>query len=195
MISFIEGKIEYLGDSYVILSAGGIGYRVYIAPKLTIILSKAQGDVKLFIYPQLNMREGSFSFYGFQEKKDLDIFELLTSVSGIGPKNAMNIISAVDPAHLKAAVVKEDANYLLKVSGLGPKTAKRLVLELKNKIEDLDIGDAGDIDLGQEGQAAEALMSLGYSMAQVKEALKEVSPKAKDLQERVREALKILGKR
>lgn len=211
MISFLEGAIEYLGDKYVILSTGGIGFKVIVSPKVLNILSKNQSEVKseavtgiftsdvkmpvtrLFIHSQLNMREGTFDMYGFQNKEDLELFHMLTSVSGIGPKGAMNVLSAVEPKHLKAAVVNEDADYLKRVSGLGSKTASRLILELKNKLDHIDMGDMKGVDLGQEGQATEALLALGYSTNQAKEALKEA--KGKTLEERVREALRLLGKR
>src|SRR3990167_5053606 len=135
MISLIEGTIEHLGDKQVILNTGGIGYRVIVSPKLLNILSKSKpevnGKIKLFVHSQLNMREGTFDMYGFDKKEDLDLFHLLTTVSGIGPKGAQAILSAVEPSHLKQAIVNEDADYLKKVSGLGGKTASRLVLELK----------------------------------------------------------------
>ena len=203
MISFLEGKIEYLGDKYVILNTGGIGYKVVVVPKLLNILSKSTdivnpevtkaAFVKLFIHSQLNMREGTFDMYGFDKREDLELFHLLTSVSGIGPKGAMNILSVVEPKHLKAAVVNEDAGYLKRVSGLGPKIASRLILELKNKVDHIDMGDMKGVDLGQEGQATEALLALGYSQYQAKEALKE--SRGKTLEEKVREALRLLGKR
>ncbi len=208
-----------MGEKYLILNTGGIGYKVTLVPKLLNILSKSQEDVKdvkspsvitsadpvaqsalrgqpairLFIHSQLNMRDGSFDMYGFDKKEDLELFHLLTSVSGIGPKGALNILSVVEPKHLKTAVVNEDANYLKKVSGLGPKTASRLILELKNKLDYIDMGDMKGIDLSQDGQAIEALTVLGYSQTQAKETLKET--KAATLEERVREALRILGKK
>lgn len=221
MISFLEGKIEYRGDKYVILNTGGIGYKVIISPKLLNILSKSSivvnpvrgktpaesgsfadhaseagrtsNGTRLFIHSQLNMREGTFDMYGFQNKEDLELFNLITSVNGIGPKSAMGILSTIEPKHLKAAIMNDDADYLKKVSGLGPKTAQRLILELKNKIDYLDVGDMKDVDLGQEGQATEALLALGYSPGQAKDTLKEA--KGKTLEERVRDALKILGKK
>src|SRR3989344_9176598 len=193
MISFIEGTIEYSGDKFVILNTGGIGYKVTVSPKLLNILSKTSTPVKMHIHSQLNMREGTFDMYGFQNKEDLELFHLVTSVNGIGPKSAMAILSTVEPKHLKVAVINEDANYLKKVSGLGPKTASRLILELKNKVEHIDVGNMKGVDLGQEGQALEALLVLGYSAGQAKEALKEA--KGKTLEERVREALRLLGKR
>lgn len=193
MISFLEGKIEYFGDKYVIINTGGIGYKVTLSPKLIIILSKSTDSVKLFIHSQLNMREGIFDLYGFQGKEDLELFHLITSVNGIGPKSAMGILSTVEPKHLKAAVINEDADYLKKVSGLGPKTAQRLILELKNKMDHLDVGDMQGVDLNQEGNALEALMALGYGQYQAKEALKEA--KGEKLEDRVRDALKLLGRR
>ncbi len=207
MISFLEGTIEHLGDKYVILNTGSIGYKVVVVPKLLNILAKSTElvnphdssmsvgaqPIKLHIHSQLNMREGTFDMYGFDKREDLELFHLLTSVSGIGPKGAMNVLSVVEPKHLKAAVVNEDAGYLKKVSGLGPKTASRLILELKNKVDHIDMGDMQGVDLGQEGQATEALLALGYNSYQAKEALKEA--KGKTLEERVREALRLLGKR
>src|SRR3989344_3731854 len=99
MISFIEGKIEYLGEKFVIINTGAIGYRLYIPPKILTTLAKNQEKVKdqkvkFFVHSQLNMREGVFDMYGFQNQEDLDLFYLLTSVSGIGPKNAMGIMSS-----------------------------------------------------------------------------------------------------
>src|SRR3989338_8775298 len=108
MISFLEGTIEHLGDKYVILNTGGIGYRVTVIPKLLNILSKSREKVKLHIHSQLNMREGTFDMYGFDKKEDLELFHLLTTVSGIGPKGALNILSAIEAKHLKAAVRSEE---------------------------------------------------------------------------------------
>lgn len=193
MISFLEGTIEHKGDRYVILNAGGIGYKVIVSPKLANSLSENQGKVKVFVHSQMNMREGTFDLYGFTQKDDLDLFNLITSVNGIGPKSAMGILSAVEPSHLKSAVVNEDSNYLKKVAGLGPKTASRLILELKGKVDHIDAGVSGGVDLTQESQATEALLALGYSPSQAKDALKDA--KGDSLQDRVRDALKILGKR
>jgi Holliday junction DNA helicase RuvA len=195
MISFLQGTIAYRGDTYVIVDAGGVGYRVIVSPKVLNILSKEHekvNPVALFIHSQLNMREGTFDLYGFMKHEDLDLFHLLTSVSGIGPKNAMGIMANVEPQHLKAAVVNEDAQYLRKVSGIGQRVAQRLVVELAGKVDHLDIGGAS-MDLDQESQAMEALLALGYSQYQATETLKEA--KGTTLQERVREALKLLSKK
>ncbi len=192
MISFLEGTIEHSGDKYVVLNAGGIGYKVILSPRVLNTVAKSDGKVKLHIHSQMNMREGTFDMYGFDKRGDLDLFHLLTTVSGIGPKGAQNILSSVEPGHLKIAVVNQDADYLKKVSTISPKIAQRLILELKGKVDHLE-GESSDIDLGQDGQATEALLVLGYSPSEAKEALKGI--KATTLQERVREALKVLAKK
>ncbi len=192
MISFLEGTVEYRGDRFIIVNTGGIGYKVALGAKVLNSVSKSQDRVKLFIHSQLNMREGTFDLYGFEKKEDLDLFGTLTSVSGIGPKAAMNIMSTVEPQHLKMAVVNEDADFLKKVSGLGPKTAQRLIIELQNKLDYIDAGDMTGRNLGEEAHALEALLALGYTQHQAKEALKEA--KGDTLQDRVRGALKLLGK-
>lgn len=194
MLSFIEGKIEHASEKSVIINTGGVGYKVTVVPKLAqFLLKNGLEPVRLFVHSQLNMREGTFDIYGFKNKEDMEMFQLITSVNGIGPKSAMNILSTVEPRHLKAAVVNEDASYLKKISGLGPKTAQRLVLELKNKLDYLDVGDGMQINPTEESQAMEALMALGYNPSQAQEALKDV--KSNTLQDRVREALKILGRK
>ena len=193
MISFLQGTVEYRGDRFVIINTGGIGYKVTLGAKLLNSVSKSQDTVKLFIHSQMNMREGTFDLYGFAKKEDLDLFGTLTTVSGIGPKAAMNIMSTVEPEHLKMAVMNEDADFLKKVSGLGPKTAQRLIIELQNKLDYIDTGSLRSADLGHEANALEALLALGYTQGQAKEALKEA--KGESLQDRVREALKLLGKK
>jgi Holliday junction DNA helicase RuvA len=194
MLSFIEGKVQHIGPNFAILSAGGIGYSVSMVPKILASLSINQEGVKVFTYSKMNMREGTHDIYGFTKMEDLELFRLLTSVSGLGPKTAMQILSTVEPRHLKEAVVQEDPQALRKISGLGLKTAQRLVVELAGKLDYMitSKSDLGALD--QEAQAMEALVSLGYSQSQSKDALKQVK-NAADLSDRVRKALQLLAKK
>lgn len=194
MIGFIEGNVEYVGDKQAIISAGGIGYAITLAPKILVSLSKNQGPVKVFVYSKQNMREGTFDLYGFTKTDDLELFKILTSVSGLGPKTAMQVLSTVEPRHLKEAVDNEDPQTLRTISGLGMKTAQRLVVELQGKLVHVDMAgsDLGALDM--ESQAQEALVSLGYSNAQAKDALHQVKH-ATDLSDRVRKALQLLAKK
>lgn len=195
MISLIEGKVEEIGDNYVIISTGGVGYTLTVVPKILPILAKSEGSVKLHVFSRMSMRDGEFVLYGFPKKEDLDLFRTLTAVSGLGPKTAMGILSNVEPEHLKEAVVNEDPQALRKISGLGAKTAQRLVVELQGKVDWIaSLTGAASGRLTEEAQALEALMALGYTMGQSKEALKEVPSDTPDLSSRVRDALKVLGK-
>jgi len=193
MISTIEGKVEEIGDKYVVISAGGVGYSLTVVPKILPILQKNEGSVKLYVYSRINLREGAFELYGFPSREDLALFQTLTSVSGLGPKTAMNVLSTVEPQHLKEAVMNEDPKALRQVSGLGMRTAQRLVVELQGKV-DWIASLAGDSrPLAEEQQALEALVALGYSHMQSKEALKDVAKESTGLADRVRRALKLLG--
>ncbi len=194
MISYIEGTVVYKSDKQAIISAGGIGYTITLVPKILAILSVNQDVVKVFVYSRLNMREGTFDLYGFTKLEDMELFKILTSVSGLGPKTAMQILSTVEPRHLKEAVVAENPEALRKISGLGTKTSQRLVVELQGKLDYIDSAgsDMGALDV--ESQAYEALVSLGYSQFQAKDALKQVKD-AKDLSDRVRKALQLLAKK
>lgn len=199
MISFLRGKVIELGKTYIILDVQGVGYKVYMPSKALNSLAKESVGVKKEItaYTQMffNQREGTSQLFGFIKKEDLETFDLLTSISGIGPKNAMHILSSIEINELVAAVSKEDADYLRKISGLGPKTAKRLVVELKDKLDESILAKFTNLDLGQEIDAIEALVSLGYQKYQAQEALRKVSKKTKGLEDKVKEALKILSKK
>ena len=193
MIGFIQGTVEHIADRHAVISAGGIGYAVTMVPKILNSLSKNQDPVKVFVFSKMNPREWTFEYYGFTKPEDLELFRTLTSVSGMGPKTAMQVLGTVEPRHLKEAVVNEDPQALKKISGLGTKLCQRLVVELAGKLDYVDStgSDLGALD--QQSQALEALVSLGYSLTQGKDALKHVRD-ASDLGDTVRKALQLLGK-
>lgn len=193
MISFLSGTVEAVFDKAVILNTGGVGYRVILPERVHGILAKTGQQVKLFIYPNFNVREGSFDLYGFEKPEELNFFELLLTVSGVGPKSAQSVLSKVDLPTLQLAITKGDEQYLKKVSGIGGKTAQRIILELKTKLAMIDFGGESNRDLVSEGEAIDALVSLGYSSYHAREALKEVT-EAKTSEEKIKQALKILGK-
>ncbi len=195
MISFLRGKIVELGKGFMILDVNGVGYRLRMPVKALDILAKNDGKTETKVYTQMhfNQREGSSELYGFVKKDDLEAFNLLTSISGIGPKNAMHMLSSMEIRELVAAVSKEDAEYLRKISGLGPKTAKRLVNELKDKIDNAVFAQFAKVDLSQESEAMDALISLGYPKNLTLEALKKKKKKNISVESKVKEALKILS--
>ena len=190
MISKLKGKIEYIRDSYVVIDVNGVGYKVFATP---FVLGKIAGkmEVNFFIYTYV--REDILALYGFLTLEELEMFELLISISGIGPKAGLGILSIADVKTIRTAILNEDPSVLTKVSGVGKKTAERVILELKNKIADLPGHEKEEVLA--DSDALEALVSMGYSASEARESLKSVSVEVKDVGERVKMALKSLGKR
>jgi len=191
MISYVEGKIIFRGEKFIIIKTGGIGFKVFVLPDLNL----ENDEIKLFTY--LNVKEDALALYGFLDYKELELFELLISISGIGPKAGLGILSLADTETIKVAIVKNDASVLTRVSGIGKKTAERVILELKNKILISDIGDLEDKskEISEHSDAVDALISLGYNAGEAKNALSKISPEVKDLGERVRMALREMGRK
>lgn len=193
MIGYLCGTVQAVASRYVIIDVNGIGYRVTIPEKIRNSIAKIGSQVKLFTHYQTNPRDGSVELYGFTTPEELNFFELLTSVSGIGPKSAQAILSAADLQTLQIGIIRGDGDYLHKVAGIGEKTAHRLVLELKNKIMSADLGVKAGSDVSSDAEAIDALMTLGYSQYQARDTLKQVGEDAKTSEEKIKEALKILG--
>ncbi|MFA5994160.1 MAG: Holliday junction branch migration protein RuvA [Parcubacteria group bacterium] len=190
MIAKIKGKIEYRKDKFVVVDVWGIGYKVYLT---TYAMGKIAGleEVDFFIHTAI--REDAMDLYGFLNMEELDMFELLISISGIGPKAGLGILSIATPRTIKTAILNEDSSILTKVSGIGKKTADRVILELRNKVASMT--DSEKEGAVSDSDAIEALISMGYSVVEARDALKAVSPDIKDIGQRVGLALKSLGKK
>lgn len=188
MISLLKGIIESETEKCVILDVNGVGYKVYISGNTFKNLPKKGEKIKL--YTHLHVRENAMELYGFLNLEELEIFELLISISGIGPKGALSVLTVVSIDTLKKAIVNEESDILTKVSGIGKKMAEKIILELKNKIGDEFTGKGVSVD----SEAIDALMSLGYRLQEAREVLKKVPEDVEGVEDRVREALKLLGK-
>lgn len=191
MIAQLEGEVVHAGERYVILDVGGVGYRVYVSTETRAKISGLRESVRLWTH--LAVREDALDLYGFSTKSELDTFELLISVSGVGPKSALGILSLAPPEVLHKAIAGGDSTYLTRVSGIGRKIAEKIVLELKDKLSTLDT-HSGSEELTQEADTLEALKSLGYSLREAREALRSVPPTITDTGEKIKEALRVLGK-
>ncbi|MFO7172689.1 MAG: Holliday junction branch migration protein RuvA [Bacillota bacterium] len=207
MIAHLRGRLHAAGPDQVVVDVGGVGYRAYV-PASTRSRLPATGR-EVFLYTSLQVREESLTLYGFLDPAELELFEALIGVSGIGPKVALAILSAASPEELRRAIALGDVAFLTRLPHVGKKTAQRLVLELKEKL-----GGVAGAARGQPGAAAapgaapadpvlqawseamEALVSLGYSRAEASEALEQVRPgvpPGADTAELVRAALRWLG--
>lgn len=186
MIGHIEGKVLEANHERALVEVGGIGYIVFATPDTLNKISKSK---KASLWTYLVVRENALDLYGFSDKEELKLFEMLLSVSGIGPKSALGILSIATVETLKSAVSEENSSYLTKVSGIGSKTAQKIVLELKDKI---GVSGEGMVLKGEE-DTLEALVAMGYSLSEARDALKGVPREIEGGNERLREALKSLG--
>ena len=141
----------------------------------------------------LAVRETSLDLYGFLNADELEFFEMLISISGIGPKSGLAILSVTDVSTLKTAVSSGDSSYLTKVSGIGRKSAGKIIIELQDKLGTIDNKSDSD-QMRDEMETLEALQALGYSIREAREAMKKISKTATNSSERIKEALKILSK-
>ncbi len=188
MITRIEGKIVHITDKFVVVDVSGVGYKIYITNDS--LLSCELNNQKIF-WTYTAVRENSLDLYGFPNTEELNFFELLLDVSGIGPRSALGILGIAPIETLAKAIAMGDTSYLNKVSGIGKKTAEKIVIELRDKLK-MFKGENGD-SLRDEGDVIEALKSLGYSQAEAREALRSVTPETEGTNAKIKQALKILN--
>lgn len=188
MISHLEGRVIYKSEKTAVINVGGVGFNVFASQELLSLCHEGK-DISVWTY--LAVREDALDLYGFKDREDLEMFKLLLTVSGIGPKTALNILSVSSSSLLKKAISSGDISHLVKVSGIGKKIADKIVLELKGKA---GIFNDEEFNLRDEVDAIEALRALGFSQRDARDALSEVDKKITNTSARVKEALKILGK-
>ncbi len=192
MISYLEGKIIEKNEKFFVIDTGGVGYRVFSHEGILLKIPAIGQDIG--VWTHLYVREDTLDLYGFTDKEELDFFETLISISGIGPKSALGILGVAPVISLKQAIVSEDETFFTKVSGVGKKTAQRLILELKNKLAKKFAPVKGS-DSAEVGEAMDALVSLGYRERDARHVLQEIPKGIKGVEAKVKAALKLLGKK
>lgn len=190
MISHLKGTAIHLTDKFMVVEVVGVGYKVFVTLD-TLAEIKLGSEVNLWTY--LAVRENSLDLYGFQTIDEMNFFELLLDVSGIGPKSALGILTIASIDTLQKAIATGDTGYLTKVSGIGRKTAEKIVLELRDKLKAHKGQDGMPSTLRGESDIVEALKSLGYSQNEARDVLKQISHEIVGTNARIKEALKILG--
>jgi Holliday junction DNA helicase RuvA len=192
MISYLRGRIINKSLNYVILEVTGIGYQVFTGENF---LNELKIGSEVEVYTHHQVREEASDLYGFKTMEDLELFGLLLTISGVGPKSALGVISMASVSDIKEAIIRGDADLLTKVSGIGKKTAERIVLELKNKIlRGASAALIGSANLAGSDEI-DALMSLGYSLNDARNAFNALDPSLTDSGERVKAALKKMIKK
>ena len=198
MYAYIKGKLESRGSDYIIIEAGGVGYLIYTSQTTLQEAGRLEPGQEFKAYTYLHVREDAMDLFGFAKNEELSVFKLLLTVTGVGPKVALSLLSAVSPSKFSLAVITDDVRTLTKAPGVGNKMAQRIILELKDKIkkEQLDLKAAGpDLTLeplvgSRLAEAVSALMVLGYSQAEASRAVASVYSDELGLEEIIRNALK-----
>lgn len=195
MISFLEGTVETMGINYLLLKVGDIGYHINI-PSYNRLPFKVGDRIKVYTY--LYVREDRIILYGFFSREEESLFELVIGTPGIGPKVGLNILSRMSPDIFKKAIIQEDLNSITMITGIGNKLAKKLVLELKEKIDKESVLE-GISGLSSQSEiindAIDALKSLGYNYKKAKLAVEKIQEKISrelTLEELIKESLKII---
>lgn len=189
MIASISGTVAAKGDRFLVLETGGVGYRVYTTIA-TLADTPLKGTIHLFTHH--HVAENVMELYGFTTNEEVHFFELLLGISGVGPKTALNVLSIATLDELRQAIQSGDATLLTKVSGVGKKTAERIVLELGEKIQHDLAAEHGT--LADDAAVLDALVALGYTRSEARQAARSVPKTVQGISNRVREALKRTGR-
>lgn len=204
MLAYIKGILEIKTKEYIVVEAGGLGYKIFM-PESTIANTGNIGD-KVQIYTFMRVREDDVSLYGFLTNEELRMFELLLSVSGIGAKGALGILSNITPSQFALAVISNDVAILKKVPGIGPKTAQRAILELKDKLkkeQEISIAEGEETSNIEQvikedekvSEAISALQVLGYSKREIVEALQTIEVTSLSVEDIIKKGLANLAKK
>ena len=191
MIATLKGTLEYRGVNSVIINVSGIGFQVYVPGSTLSQLGTIDNRVSL--YTHFHLREDNASLYGFATEAELALFRNLISVSGIGPKAALGLLSAMDPEQLVIAITSDNSDFISQAPGIGKKMAKRIVVELKSKLEKEWEGAALPLAV-ENADVVAALTSLGYSVREASQAASNLPVSSElSLEEKVKQALQQLG--
>lgn len=191
MIAKLDGNITDIFDSFIILSCGGVGYKVTLPLSL---LNQAKVGQKAVYYIYTHVKEDALSLYGFNSKKELEFFEMLLGISNIGPKTAISVLNLGSVDEIISAIVKADSNYFLQVPRIGRKNAQRIIVELREKIGALEEIDLTFAQSQENKDIIEALLSFGFTKKEIKEILAKL-PQTGTVEEKIKMALKNLGRK
>ena len=200
MFAYIKGSLEGKANNYVVIDVSGIGYKIFMSETAIENLGEIGDNVK--VYTHYHVREDEISLYGFLTNEELRMFELLISVSGVGAKSAISMLSNISPSSFALAVISNDTTKLVKIPGIGAKTAARIVLELKDKLKteetinnsksNKEIKEAIKED-NKVSEAISALQVLGYNKKEIEKAFEILDTDILSVEDLIRKGLTILS--
>jgi Holliday junction DNA helicase RuvA len=200
MLAYIKGTLEEKKKDYVVIDVGGLGYKVFM-PETSIENIGELGD-KVKVHTYYKVREDDISIFGFNTAEELRLFELLISVSGVGAKTAVVMLSTIKPSEFAMAVISNDITKLVKIPGVGKKSAQRIVLELKDKLnKEEGLGQIESAKIKEEiqentnvNEAVSALRVLGFSVKEIESAFEKIDKQEKTVEDLIKSGLKVLSK-
>ncbi len=196
MISYIKGKITYLGEDYLILESNDIGYKIYMSKNSLFKLIIDENIIKIYTY--MSVKEDGITLFGFLEEKEFDIFNSLLSVSGIGPKGALSFLSGLSPEEIIQAIITNDVKTLSSPKGVGKKAAEKVIVILKDKFKTSNdsfiFEDYQNSDNSSLSEVTEALISLGYTKTEATKCIKSCYEEGMSTEELLRTSLKFMSK-
>ena len=198
MIAYIKGKLDTKTNTFVIIDVQGIGYKVFMPSNSIDDIGEIGEEIKVYTY--YYVREDNISLYGFSTNEELRMFELLISVSGIGAKSAIAMLSEINPSSFALAVITDDISKLVKIPGIGKKTAARIILELKDKLKTeqaLESKEEVDVSVEENNNISEsiaALQVLGYTRRDIEKAFEKFNVNDLEIEEIIKQALKYLAR-
>lgn len=201
MIAYLNGILEMKFNGFIVIDVAGVGYKVFMSETSINELGEIGDKVK--IYTHYHVREDDISLYGFLTIEELNMFELLISVSGVGAKSALNTLANIEASSFALAVVSNDTSKLTKIPGIGAKTAARIILELKDKLKNQELVSNAKankttnkiIDDDTKDEAITALQVLGYNRKEIEKAFDKIDLKDLSLEEMIKQGLKYLSQK
>lgn len=191
MIAYLKGAVISKLERHIVIVVNNVGYKVGLTQ--TTLTKVSVGD-EISVHTHLHMTDDLLDLYGFSNQAELLLFKHLISVAGVGPKSAMNILDLGKPEEIVSAISQEQVQYVSRASGIGPKSAKKIILELQNKVWDMQ-GILPKVHLQGHDEVIAGLQVLGYQIPQIQDALKQIPKDIADVQGKVKAALQILGRK
>ena len=198
MLAYIKGTLEIKSNNYVVIDVGGLGYKVYMSE--TSINALPEVGTKVKVHTHYQVREDDISIFGFNTNEELRMFTLLISVSGVGAKSAINMLSNISPSEFALAIINNDTSKLVKIPGIGAKTAARIVLELKDKLNKEETINSESTTIKEKVKEAEqlqeaiaALQVLGYQRKEIEKAFEKINTEGLAVEDLIRKGLATLG--
>ena len=198
MFSYIKGTLEIKTLNYIVIDVNGVGFKIFMSESAIQRLDETGKNIKIFTHMQV--KEDDISLYGFITNEELRMFELLISVSGVGAKSAINMLSSITPSKFALAVISNDVKTITKIPGIGPKSAQRIILELKDKLKTEDSITKDDIEIKNSiiednklEEAIQALKVLGYTRQEIENVIHKIDITNLVVEDIIRKALGYLG--